>query len=541
MLLYNYICKLNLQVGGLKLKQSNTYRTLNDWRNFKKRSIGEGIIVGIFSGLLVVMYRYMLEKADIFRKHVYSLIISNGILIGVLWFVVLIIVGYILAMISKKEPMAGGSGIPQVKGVLAGKMRTNWLSVIIYKFLGGVLALGAGLSLGREGPSIQIGSAAGQGLSRIMGRLKIEEKYLMTCGASAGLSAAFNAPLAGVIFALEELHKNFSPVVFVPAMVSSLVAAFLAQQFFGQRPVFDITNIAALPHSYYLFIILLGVVTGIFGILFNHMLLKSQEFFKKNIKPELRPIIPLILAGVLGFYLPQVLGGGSSLIETMIKSNMTLLFVGILFVVKFLFTMASYGSGVPGGIFLPLLVLGALTGELFGLILVHTSILDSIYLKNFIILAMAGYFSAIVKAPITGSILITEMTGNFSHLLSISLISLTSYVVTELLKGEPIYDALLARALVGNKITTLPSYVNGKVIMEIPIGIGSILDGKKIRNVEWGTGCLLVGITRGTKEIIPNGETTILPGDYLVVLADEDKAVDLRERLINMGKSLSKA
>jgi len=523
------------------LRKSNTYRTLDDWRNFKKRSIGEGLIVGIFSGLLVIMYRYMLEKADIFRKYVYSLILNNGILIGVLWFTALIITGCILAIIGKKEPMVGGSGIPQVKGVLSGQMKMNWLSVITYKFIGGILALGAGLSLGREGPSIQLGSAAGQGLSRIMGRLKVEEKYLITCGASAGLSAAFNAPFAGVIFALEELHKNFSPVVFVPAMVSSLVAAFLAQQFFGQRPVFDITNITTLPHNYYLLIILLGIITGICGILFNHMLIKSQELFKKNIKFELRPIVPLLLAGVLGFCLPQVLGGGSGLIEAMVKNDMTIWFVGILFVVKFLFTMVSYGSGVPGGIFLPLLVLGALTGELFGLILVNTLILDPIYVKNFIILAMAGYFSAIVKAPITGSILITEMTGSFSHLLSISLISLISYLVTELLKGEPIYDALLDRALAGNKRKASFTHANGKVIMEIPVEIGSILDGEKIKNIEWDPGCLLVGITRGAKEIIPKGETRILPGDYISVLADEDKAPELREKLINMGKSLSKA
>jgi len=523
------------------LEKSNTYRTLDDWKNYKKRSIGEGIIVGLFAGLLVVMYRYMLEKADIFRKYVYSLILSKGNLIGALWFLTLIIAGYILAIISKKEPMAGGSGIPQVKGILSGKMKMNWLMVIIYKFIGGVLSIGAGLSLGREGPSVQIGAAAGQGISRIMGRLKVEEKYLITCGASAGLSAAFNAPFSGVIFALEELHKNFSPIVFVPAMVSSLVAAFLAQHFFGQRPVFDIMNIKVLPHKYYLFIILLGVITGTFGIFFNCMLLKSQEFFKNNIKPELRPIIPLLLAGILGFCLPQVLGGGSGLIETMVKNNMTLQFVVILFVIKFLFTMVSYGSGVPGGIFLPLLVLGALTGELFGLILVDISILEPMYLKNFIILAMAGYFSSIVKAPITGSILITEMTGSFSHLLSISLVSISSYLIAELLKGEPIYDALLDRALAANRRKVPYSNANGKVIMEIPVEIGSILDGKKVKNVKWDTRCLLVGISRGTEEIIPKGETIISAGDYLVVLADEDRAVELREKLLNMGKSLSKA
>ncbi|MCG1013265.1 ClC family H(+)/Cl(-) exchange transporter [Tepidanaerobacter sp. GT38] len=522
------------------MKQSNTYVALNDWKNFKRRGIVEGIAAGILAGLLTVQYRYLLEKAELLRQQIYILIGKNGFITGLLWFAVLIIIGYALGIIAKKEPMVSGSGIPQVKGILSGRMRMNWISVILYKFVGGVLALGAGLSLGREGPSVQIGSAVGQGISRIMKRSKVEEKYLITCGASAGLAAAFNAPLAGVIFALEELHKNFSPVVLVPTMISSLVSAFLSQRFFGQKPIFNITGITILSHRYYLYIIILGIITGLFGLLFNSMLLKTQELFKKSItKQELKPVIPLLLAGVLGFYLPQVLGGGSPLIDSMVNGDITLRLVIALFVAKFLFTMVSYGSGVPGGIFLPLLVLGALTGNFFGMVLTNLIDLDPIYIKNFIILAMAGFFSAIVKAPITGSILITEMTGNFNHLLSISLISLTSYLVTEIFNGEPIYDSLLERALSRRKKDKAVSILaKEKIILEVPIAVGSYLDGKKIKNVKWDSGCLIVGIMRGGEEIIPKGETTILPGDYLVALADECEAPALREKLINMAKNL---
>lgn len=168
------------------------------------------------------MYRIMLEKAESLRKEIYVFLQTGGFWATVLWFTALVLIAYFLGIIVQKEPMTGGSGIPQVKGVLLRQLKMNWLTVVIGKFIGGVLAIGAGLSLGREGPSIQLGAAVGQGVSRLLGRLRIEEKYLITSGASAGLAAAFNAPLAGVIFALEELHKSFSPIVLTSAIAASL-------------------------------------------------------------------------------------------------------------------------------------------------------------------------------------------------------------------------------------------------------------------------------------------------------------------------------
>ncbi|MDG9688473.1 chloride channel protein, partial [Streptomyces sp. DH18] len=131
----------------------------------------------------------------------------------------------------KNEPMISGSGIPQVEGVLLRELDMTWWKVILGKFFGGVLSIGSGLSLGREGPSVQLGAAIGQGFSKVFRRIKIEEKYLITSGASAGLAAAFNAPLAGAMFALEEVHKNFSPLILLSALSSALSADFIASSF----------------------------------------------------------------------------------------------------------------------------------------------------------------------------------------------------------------------------------------------------------------------------------------------------------------------
>ena len=201
------------------MNRNNTKNALFHWHNFRLKIIMESVLVGFFAGLVIVLYRYVIEKALDISRAIYLLQHTSLWLIP-LWVLILIIGGYIVGWIIEKEPMSSGSGIPQVEGVLLRKLSMRWWSVLLAKFSAGVISIGAGLSLGREGPSIQMGAAIGQGFSRIFKHIKLEEKFLMTSGASAGLAAAFNAPLSGVIFALEEVHKNFSPIVMTSALAS---------------------------------------------------------------------------------------------------------------------------------------------------------------------------------------------------------------------------------------------------------------------------------------------------------------------------------
>lgn len=505
--------------------KQNTYNTLFHWHNFKIKLVFEGICIGILSGLLIVLYRLALEKAGILLDYIYKAIWSNPMLI-IPWILAIIAIGYIVGLMVKTEPMISGSGIPQVEGVLLRKLNMSWWRVILGKFIGGVLSIGAGLSLGREGPSVQLGAAIGQGFSKVFKRIKIEEKYLITSGASAGLAAAFNAPLAGTMFALEEVHKNFSPLILLSALSSALSADFIASSFLGLKPVFNFGNLALIPLKFYFYIILLGIIIGILGVLFNKTLLKTQDLYGNQIwlKKEWRIIIPLLISVAFGIFLPQVLGGGHELITSLTYENFSLKLLVIILIIKFLFTMASFGSGAPGGIFLPLLTIGALIGNTYGVIIIHFAHLDSIYMSNFIILGMAAYFAAVVKSPITGTILITEMTGSFNHLLSLAIISIIAYIVADVLGSKPIYEELLEKILKnkGNKISI--GNKKNKTILEFPVSIGSKLDGKQIKEIKWPSACLLVAVKRGEDEIIPKGDTFIYPGDYLIVLTNEDKS-----------------
>lgn len=519
------------------IKISKTHAVIKHWWNFRLQLLAESILTGALVGLLIVLFRFILEKSDVLRKELYVYINSRGIWYIALWFVALIIIGYIISLLLRIEPLASGSGIPQVKGFLLGRLKMNWLKLIIVKFSGGIMAIGAGLSLGREGPSVQLGAAIGQGVSRMLGRLRIEEKYLVTSGASAGLAAAFNAPLAGVIFALEEMHKNFSSAVLTSAMAASLTADFISQKFLGQKPIFNFHYLPTFPLNYYFYLILLGIIIGVFGVIFNSSLLKTLNLYDSlNRLPKfVKPMIPLIVGGLLGFILPQTLGGGHILIESIRQGQLGFKILIILILVKFLFTMLCYGSGVPGGIFLPLLVIGALTGDLYGGLLTHYLPVNPQYINNFVVLAMAAYFTAIVKAPVTGSILITEMTGSFTHLLALITISITAYVVSDVLKSQPIYESLLERALHKEGITDSLNPGDKKAIMEIAVCLSSQIAGKVVKDIAWPSHCLLVGLKRGEAEIIPKGNTRIMSGDYLIVLTDEDKAAQVKKTMLDLS------
>jgi H+/Cl- antiporter ClcA len=520
--------------------KSNTSNTLNHWHNFRLKVVTDGILVGIFSGLVVVLYRVLLEEvghaAEKFRQ-----LQKGNIGLIFLWFTILILTSYIVGILIKKQSMIGGSGIPQVKGILLRKFNINWLKVLVSKFLGGILCIGAGLSLGREGPSIQLGASVGQGYGKIFKKMKVEEKYLITGGASAGLAAAFNAPLSGTIFALEELHKSFSPLVLLSAMSAAVTADFISKMFFGLNPVLHFENLSPLSLNNYFFLVLLGVVVGVLGVGFNFILVKFLNIYDKiKVLPkELRLIIPFLLAGFLGFVIPEVLGGGHDLIISLSQGNFMLKGLLVLFIVKFIFTMVCYGSGAPGGIFLPLLSIGALIGSIYGNIIINIFSLDSSFVNNFVILAMAGYFTAIVKAPITGSILITEMTGSFSHLLSLTIVSIIAYVVADLLKSQPIYEILLDRLLHKNEFEEFKGDRKIKCVLEIPVNVDTVISGKKVKEIYWPPHCLLVGIRRGETELIPKGETEILDGDCLIALVDEDNAAEVNELLLNMGEKNS--
>lgn len=433
-------------------KTDNLLELLVDKRRFSLRLLLEGLAVGLGAGISISVFRYLLAGSEILRPVIYHNL-REAMADGqwqwlALYILSFIIIAYLLKLIVAREPMCTGSGIPQIKGILQGDMSMRWFSVLWSKIIGGVLAIGAGMSLGREGPSVQIGACVGQGLSQTSRRTGFESRILMTAGAGAGLAAAFNAPLAGVIFGLEEMQKTISPALLLTGITASITAATVTEVVFGMSPVFSMGYLLPLPLNLFDVLVAAGIVIGLLGRLFNIALAYSLNTYSRlGLSGMKKPLVPLVLAGILGFILPEILGGGNLLVDSLVVTDYTIGFLCLLFVGKFIFTMICFGSGVPGGIFLPMLVLGAAGGAVLAKLLVLAGLLPAMYYADIIVFGMAAYFSSVVKSPVTGSILILEMTGSFQHMLALLVVSLTAYVISDLTGGRPVYDELLDRAL----------------------------------------------------------------------------------------------
>jgi len=487
--------------------------------NYKIAMVVEGTLVGILVSLVVVCYRLSLKFASAQLLNILAYC-KQSIFTIILWFVILGLLAYILSILLKLEPMISGSGIPQLEAELSGHIKTNSIRTLLLKFIGGFIGIFAGLSLGREGPSIQLGAMVGKTVNKILKRDKSEEKLLLTCGASAGLAAAFHAPLAGVMFAIEEVHKHFTIALLIAVMSSSIAADFVMATILGMKPVFSFEIVAVMPENNYLIIVVLGIALGLLGASYNAGLLKAQDLYEKLPNNFTRLLIPFMLAGVIGFTCPTLLGGGDIIIEELSLHELSTIALCLLLIAKFLFAIISYSSGAPGGIFFPLLVLGSLVGNIIANIGVSQFGLDPIFINNIIILAMAGLFSSIVRAPLTGIILLFEMTGSLTNLLSISLVAIISYVVAELCKSQPIYESLLDRLILTQIDKTIIHESHEKVILEFVVNNNSYLDDKKIKDIYWPDNCLLVSIIRAGNEITPNGSTIIRDGDQITTICD---------------------
>ena len=497
-----------------------------------------GALVGILTGFVVVAYRVSLSLSQHYRKILYDFIKSNvsDMKVVGLFILGIIVISLILGYIVVKFPMVKGSGIPQVKGVLIRQMDFSWARELIAKFVGGVLAIGSGMSLGREGPSVQLGAEIGSGVFKIFKRKPFDKKYLVSCGASAGLAAAFGAPISGAIFAVEELHKFMSPLLITCVLISSVCSEFVSKYFFGFKPSFNIKVNTFYQLKYYGLILIFAVIITIIGKAFQVALTKGQDIYGSiKMNPYLKPLLIVIITAFMGLFFFSVTGGGHSLADKLIHMPFAYKTLIILFILKFLFTIACYSSGIPGGIFLPLLVLGALTGKIYGMFVIN--LFPGVtpgYEVYFVVLGMAALLTAVVKTPLTSTLLMLEMTGSFSHFFPLITVCMATFLMTEVLKMKPIYDVLLERMLPKGLVE------NGdeekKITIKIPVGLDCSVDNKRVKEIKWPDNCLIVGIERGDREVMPHGDTLILSGDVLVVLTDEKTASITKSKLLHMGE-----
>ncbi|MDA7741995.1 H(+)/Cl(-) exchange transporter ClcA [Francisellaceae bacterium] len=355
-------------------------------------------------------------------------------------------------LVRKVAPETAGSGVQEIEGILEGKRTMRWYLVLPTKFLAGVLSLSSGLVLGREGPTIQMGGAVGKMLQTIF-RLNAEYTHiLIAAGAGAGLAAAFNAPLAGILFVVEEMRHQFKysfkslQVVIIACVCSDI----MLRLFMGQSTDIPMMHFATPKLSSLWVFIILGVLFGGLGVIFNKYLVKSLNFFMMLPKRQFWAFIIAIGAGtgILSIAYPNVIGGGYAVIPTVLQEHMGISALLILFVLRLLTTWTSYGTGATGGIFAPMLALGTIFGVWFGMavtVFFPDLVQDP---AVFAVAGMSALFTATVGAPLTGIVLVVEMTMNYSLILPLILTCFSATIAAHFFGGRPIYSTLLGRTLV---------------------------------------------------------------------------------------------
>jgi CIC family chloride channel protein len=411
-------------------------------------------IAGAGTGLICGLFRRALGTVDRFRISL-PVVWHGEPLLGCS----LLIAGAAVAaafsawLVRRFSEHAIGSGIPHVEAVINGELPPAPFILLPVKFIGGLLAIGAGFALGREGPSVQMGATLAHLLGKTLGRNAADCRSLLAAGAGAGLAAAFNAPFAGAAFVLEELTRKFDTREAIAALGASSSAIVVVRLFTGPASDFIVTNLPYPELGDNLLCIGLGVIAGLLGVVYNRVLFGALAIADRlaGWPVEVRAAMVGAAVGALAWFAPGLVGGGDTLTQRTLDGSEALALLPFIYLLRLFLGAVSYAAGTPGGLFAPLLVLGAQMGFIFGG-LVNPGMTDpTSHAVAFAVVGMAALFTAVVRSPLTGMILVTEMTENSQLLLPMLAACFSAMAVATMLREPPIYDALKARTAFGKK------------------------------------------------------------------------------------------
>lgn len=490
------------------------------------------IFVGLLTGIVAVPYHYLLQFVFEVRRtffeshprwywHIPLILLLWGILIFVSWLVV-------------KMPLITGGGIPQTRGVINGRISYRHPFIeMISKFAGGVLALTAGLSLGREGPSVQIGSYIGCLVSKWTRLLSGERKQLLAAGAGAGLAAAFAAPLASSLLVIESIERFDAPKTAITTLLAGVVAGGVASWLFPINPYHLIDAIdPLLPFlSRLKLFLLLAVVISLFGKFYSEVTLYFKQVYSGVKYPmHIKMLYLLVVAYSISLIQVNLTGGGEQfLLEQASHGSTRIMWVLTMMVIHFVFTALSISSGLPGGNFIPTLVTGGLFGQIIALILVQKGFIGQEHVSYVMLICMSAFLVAVIRTPLTAIVLITEITGHLEVFYPSVVVGGLTYYFTELLQIQPFNVTLY-----DDMINTPEFQKQKRYTLSVEIMTGSYLDGKEVDKLRLPDRCIIINVHRDRKDLKLDG-LRLIPGDQVQIEIDAQDIEKLYEPLVSMA------
>ena len=407
-----------------------------------------GLAVGALAGLVACAFHFAVDYAIALQTAVAAWAVDAS------WIRWLAPIGLAAAaayvarwLVRRYAPEAAGSGVQSVEEVVQGVASPVRASVLPVKFIGGTLALGAGFALGREGPTVQMGATLGRLFARRFSLRAADDRALLAAGAGAGLAAAFNAPLAGALFVFEELIRRFEVRVAVAALTACSAALAVLRALLGNRLEFSVPTFEMELFPGYLLFLVFGALVGLLGVAYNRLVVAGLDVAERmhRIAPEVRAAFVGAIFGLLACVMPALVGGGETLVQSVLDGGHSVAMLLVIFAARLVLGPLSYAPGLPGGLFAPLLVVGAAAGALFG----HA--LEAVYpvlttpIAAYAAVGMGALFVAVVRAPVTGIALIVEMTGATTLFIPLLTACAAAIAVPTLLGDPAIYDALRGR------------------------------------------------------------------------------------------------
>ena len=406
------------------------------------------LLAGAAAGLVGAVFRLSLDHADRWRDALIGWAHAENF-VGLLLVIAICAAATGIAawLVRRYSPQASGSGIPHVEAVLSGELPQAPYRLIPVKFVGGVLAIGSGLALGREGPSVQMGASTAHLIGKVFRRNEDDCKVLLAAGAGAGLATAFNAPIAGAVFVLEELVRRFDTRITIATLGASTGAIAVARVFLGDAPDFHVDTMPYPSFGTVPVHLALGLVAGCLGVAYNRAIVGTLVAAGRShrLPVELRAALIGAGVGLMAWFAPGVVGGGDTITQRTLSGAETGVMLSGVFLLRFGLGPLSYVAGTPGGLFAPILVLGSQSGLLFGIICYRWFPAVAPNPTSLGIVGMAAFFTAVVRAPVTGIILVTEMTASFTLLLPMLGACFAAMLIPNLLGNAPIYDSLPRR------------------------------------------------------------------------------------------------
>jgi len=445
-------------------KRQHSIRVLKNWRESGHEAL-KTLLLAVIVGLLVgfVGVGFELSTTWVFNQRAqlpHTWFEDKAAVVATAFALSALLAGAAYYLVKRYAPETGGSGIPEIEASLQDFRPVRWWRVIPVKFIGGLGSLGSGMVLGREGPTVQLGANIGQMISDI-GRVKNNDMrhVLLAAGSAAGIATAFNAPLAGILFVVEEMRSEFKygllsvKAVFVGAVFATIACRVIT----SGAPILLMPEFAMPAQSSLWLYFVLGLLFGLVGVGFNSFLLFLQQKFLDFYQGKMsRFVITGAFVGgccgVFGIYLPEIIGGGFDVVRQVSAGQLGIGMLLLVFALRFLTSTISFSSGAPGGIFSPLLALGASFGAIFGFGAQLLFPESDLQVGTFIVAGMGGLFAATVRAPLTGIILVLEMTSSYTLMLPIIITCLGAAIVAQILGGRPLYTVLMEKILERNGI-----------------------------------------------------------------------------------------